>query len=158
MKFEKSTILKYNHFIEKYFLMKLIGGDVMKIGDRMKRLREEKGLIQQDVCNALDIEQSTLANYENNRRIPKTDILIAIANFYGVSLDYLVGRTNIKTDIPHRPKDLNKFLQQSEIIFDGDTYNLTNDERDMVMKSLEVAFYAAKQANKKRKKGDTPNK
>lgn len=129
----------------------------MKIGDRMKQLREEKGLMQQDVCNALDIEQSTLANYENNRRVPKTEILIAIANFYGVSLDYLVGRTNIKTDIPRRPKDLNKFLQQSEIIFDGDTYNLTEDERDMVMKSLEVAFYAAKQANK-RKKGDTPTK
>ena len=52
----------------------------MKIGDRMKKLREEKGLMQQDVCNALDIEQSTLANYENNRRVPKTDILIEIAN------------------------------------------------------------------------------
>ena len=59
----------------------------MKIGDRMKKLREEKGLMQQDVCNALDIEQSTLANYENNRRVPKTDILIEIANYYGVSLD-----------------------------------------------------------------------
>ena len=130
----------------------------MKIGDRMKKLREEKGLMQQDVCNALDIEQSTLANYENNRRVPKTDILIEIANYYGVSLDYLVGRTDDRFDnSKRRPKDLNKFLQQSEIIFDGDTYNLTEDERDMVMKSLEVAFYAAKQANK-RKKGDTPTK
>ena len=98
----------------------------MKIGDRMKKLREEKGLMQQDVCNALDIEQSTLANYENNRRVPKTDIL-------------------------------NKFLQQSEIIFDGDTYNLTDEDRDSVMRSLEVAFLAAKRANK-RKKGNTPTK
>ena len=55
------------------------------------------------------------------------------------------------------PKDLNKFLQQSEIIFDGDTYNLTDEDRDLVMKSLEVAFLAAKRANK-RKKGDTPAK
>ena len=51
----------------------------MKIGDRIKKLREENGLMQQDVCNTLDIEQSTLANYENNRRVPKTDILIKIA-------------------------------------------------------------------------------
>lgn len=50
----------------------------MKIGDRIKKLREENGLMQQDVCNTLDIEQSTLANYENNRRVPKTDILIKI--------------------------------------------------------------------------------
>lgn len=130
----------------------------MKIGDRMKKLREEKGLMQQDVCNALDIEQSTLANYENNRRVPKTDILIEIANYYGVSLDYLVGRVDDRFDSSkRRPKDLNKFLQQSEIIFDGDTYNLTDEDRDLVMKSLEVAFSAAKRANK-RKKGDTPNK
>lgn len=130
----------------------------MKIGDRMKKLREEKGLMQQDVCNALDIEQSTLANYENNRRVPKTDILIEIANYYGVSLDYLVGRTDDRFDNSKlRPKDLNKFLQQSEIIFDGDTYNLTDEDRDLVMKSLEVAFLAAKRANK-RKKGDTPTK
>lgn len=130
----------------------------MKIGDRMKKLREEKGLMQQDVCNALDIEQSTLANYENNRRVPKTDILIEIANYYGVSLDYLVGRTDDRLDSSkRRPKDLNKFLQQSEIIFDGDTYNLTDEDRDLVMKSLEVAFLAAKRANK-RKKGDTPAK
>lgn len=130
----------------------------MKIGDRMKKLREEKGLMQQDVCNALDIEQSTLANYENNRRVPKTDILIEIANYYGVSLDYLVGRTDERFDnSKRRPKDLNKFLQQSEIIFDGDTYNLTDEDRDLVMKSLEVAFLAAKRANK-RKKGDTPTK
>ena len=130
----------------------------MKIGDRMKKLREEKGLMQQDVCNAVDIEQSTLANYENNRRVPKTDILIEIANYYGVSLDYLVGRTDDRFDnSKRRPKDLNKFLQQSEIIFDGDTYNLTDEDRDLVMKSLEVAFLAAKRANK-RKKGDTPTK
>ena len=55
------------------------------------------------------------------------------------------------------PKDLNKFLQQSEIIFDGDTYNLTDEERELVIKSLEVAFSAAKRANK-RQKGDTPAK
>ncbi|MCQ5211128.1 helix-turn-helix domain-containing protein [Megasphaera massiliensis] len=130
----------------------------MRIGDRMKQLREEKDLMQQEVCSALGLEQSTLANYENNRRVPKTDILISIANYYGVSLDYLVGRTNNRFDNSKRhPKDLNKFLEQAEIVFDGDTYNLSDDERQMVMKSLEVAFYAAKQANK-RKKSDTTDK
>lgn len=76
----------------------------MKIGDRMKRLRAEKGIMQQQVCDALDIEQSTLANYENNRRVPKTDILVAIANFYGVPLDYLVGRTSVKPMFLIAPK------------------------------------------------------
>ena len=49
------------------------------------------------------------------------------------------------------PKDLNKFLQQSEIIFEGNTYNLTDEDRGLVIKSLEVAFAAVKPVNKRRK-------
>lgn len=121
----------------------------MKIGDKIKKLREENGLMQQDVCNTLDIEQSTLANYENNRRVPKTDILIKIANYYGVSLDFLVGMTDNRfNSYKGCLKDLNKFLQQSEIIFDGDTYKLTDEDRDLILKALEVAFLAVKRGNK----------
>lgn len=121
----------------------------MKIGDRIKKLREENGLMQQDVCNTLDIEQSTLANYENNRRVPKTDILIKIANYYGVSLDFLVRMTDNRfNSYKGCLKDLNKFLQQSEIIFDGDTYKLTDEDRDLILKALEVAFLAVKRGNK----------
>lgn len=129
----------------------------MQLGDRIKKLREDKGLTQADVCLALNIAQSTLANYETNFRSPKMDVLIAIANYYGVSVDYLLGRTDIPfVDTAKRPKDLNRFLQQAEIIFDGDTYNLDDKERALVMKSLEVAFAAAKKANKRKK--DDPKK
>lgn len=61
------------------------------LGKQLKFLRDLKHLSQQDVCNALNIEQSTLANYENNKRIPKIDILIKLANYYNVSLDELLG-------------------------------------------------------------------
>lgn len=64
----------------------------MGIGDRIKSLREKRGVMQQDVCEALNIEQSTLANYENNRRVPKVEILMKIADYYNVSVDYLLGR------------------------------------------------------------------
>ena len=40
------------------------------IGKQLKFLREIKNKTQQDVCSELNIEQSTLANYENNKRIP----------------------------------------------------------------------------------------
>lgn len=64
----------------------------MGIGDRIKSLREKRGVMQQDVCEALNIEQSTLANYENNRRVPKVEILAKIADYYNVSVDYLLGK------------------------------------------------------------------
>lgn len=122
----------------------------------LKKLREEKGLTQSELGKKLGISPSTVGMYEQGRRVPDVPILKKMSAFFNVSIDYLLE--NVNHNVPTKmPKDLNKFLQQSEIIFDGDTYNLTEDERDMVMKSLEVAFYAAKQANK-RKKGDSPTK
>lgn len=61
------------------------------IGKNLKMLREVKNKSQQEVCNDLNIEQSTLANYENDKRVPKIDILIKIAKYYKVSVDYLLG-------------------------------------------------------------------
>ena len=61
------------------------------IGKQLKFLREIKNKTQQDVCSELNIEQSTLANYENNKRIPKIDILVKLAEYYNVSVDCLLG-------------------------------------------------------------------
>lgn len=122
----------------------------------LKKLREEKGLTQSELGRELGISPSTVGMYEQGRRVPDVPILKKMSAFFNVSIDYLLE--NVNHDVPMKmPKDLNKFLQQSEIIFDGDTYNLTDEDRDLVMKSLEVAFLAAKRANQ-RKKGDTPTK
>jgi transcriptional regulator with XRE-family HTH domain len=122
----------------------------------LKKLREEKGLTQSELGKKLGISPSTVGMYEQGRRVPDVPILKKMSAFFNVSIDYLLE--NVNHNVPTKmPKDLNKFLQQSEIIFDGDTYNLTDEDRDLVMKSLEVAFLAAKRANK-RKKGDTPAK
>ena len=122
----------------------------------LKKLREEKGLTQSELGKELGISPSTVGMYEQGRRVPDVQILKKMSAFFNVSIDYLLE--NVNHNVPMKmPKDLNKFLQQSEIIFDGDTYNLTDEERELVIKSLEVAFLAAKRANK-RKKGDTPTK
>ena len=61
------------------------------LGKQLKTLREVKGKSQLEVCSALNIEQSTLANYENDKRIPKLEILIKLAEYYNVSVDCLLG-------------------------------------------------------------------
>ena len=65
------------------------------IGKQLKCLRELKRKSQQEVCSILNIEQSTLANYENDKRIPKIDILIKLAEYYNVSVDCLLGLKKI---------------------------------------------------------------
>ena len=124
---------------------------------QLKKYRKKNGYTQKQLAEAVGVTQQAVAKWETNKASPDPEMLQKISSILNVTVDSLLDGTTTK-DKSKMPKDLNKFLQQSEIIFDGDTYNLTNDERDMVMKSLEVAFYAAKQANKRRKKGDTPNK
>lgn len=66
-------------------------GDVMK--NNLKKLRKEKGLTQISVQMKTGIEQALLSKFENCERIPPTDTLIRLADFYGVSMDYIMCRT-----------------------------------------------------------------
>lgn len=66
------------------------------LAKRLKECRLEKGYTQAEAANYSDITEHTYQNYELMARQPKLEILIRIADVYGVSLDYLVGRTDKK--------------------------------------------------------------
>ena len=61
---------------------------------RLKQCRKERGLSQINVAVACGISERAYQNYEILRREPKLEILVRIADYFGVSLDYLVGRTD----------------------------------------------------------------
>lgn len=63
---------------------------------RLKQCRKEKGFTQWDVAIYCDITEKTYQNYELMTREPKLEILMKIADFFHVSLDYLTGRTDNK--------------------------------------------------------------
>ena len=63
---------------------------------RLRELRDEKGVTQQVVGDALGITQQAVYNYENGVTEPDIDMLKAIANYFDVSIDYLVGHSNIR--------------------------------------------------------------
>lgn len=64
---------------------------------RIKDLREDADLTQTELSRHLNISQRAYSHYENGTRDIPTGILIAIADFYNVSIDYLLERTNAKT-------------------------------------------------------------
>ena len=66
-------------------------GDIMK--NNLKKLRKEAGLTQISLQMKTGIEQALLSKFENGDRIPPTETLIILADFYNVSMDYIVGRT-----------------------------------------------------------------
>ena len=62
--------------------------------NRFKDIRIAKGMTQKQVVDDLELSVIAIQNYENLRRKPAYDILIALADYFDVSLDYLVGRTD----------------------------------------------------------------
>ena len=62
-----------------------------KFSIRLKELRKKKGLSQEALGRALSIGQTSIANYEANKRVPSLEIFIEIADIFNVSLDYLAG-------------------------------------------------------------------
>lgn len=66
------------------------------MAQRLRACRREKGLTQGQVAIYCDITEKAYQNYELSTREPKLGILVRIAEFYQVSLDYLVGRSDEK--------------------------------------------------------------
>lgn len=66
----------------------------MTIGKRLKRLREEKDLYQEDVAKIIGVAQNSYNNYEKENRTMPDEAKIKLCKFYGVSLDYLMGLTD----------------------------------------------------------------
>lgn len=72
----------------------------MRYNERIREIREDSSITQQTIADLLHIGQRTYADYESGKtRIP-VERLLVLAQFYNVSLDYLTGASNIKTEYP----------------------------------------------------------
>ena len=65
------------------------------LGDRLKELREEHGLTQRQLADRLGINSVTYLHYEKDQREPPLSLLADISKYYGVTVDYLLGLTDI---------------------------------------------------------------
>ena len=81
-------------------------------GDRLKTLRNKKGLSQMEFSKQIGISKSSVNMYERGEREPNFEILETIADYFNVDLDYLLGKTDIENRaqaavIPFKPDDRN---------------------------------------------------
>ena len=71
-----------------------------RLAERLTKLRQGNGLTQKEVADFLEMVVAAYQKYEYGTREPKVNSLIALAGFYGVSIDFLVGID----DVPNRKK------------------------------------------------------
>ena len=69
---------------------------------RIRDLREDHDLTQQEMAQILHCTQVSYSHYENGKRGISPAVLETLADYYSVSVDYLMGRTNVKTPYPRR--------------------------------------------------------
>ena len=127
------------------------------LGDRLKSLRQETGKTQEMVANALKITRANYSHFENNRNQPDGDTLIALANYYKVSTDYLLGRSDKRHYYDLTEKDKKDAAEQVEDVINGMTADInfygepmTDEGRAKLKASLQMALELAKQEAKKK--------
>jgi transcriptional regulator with XRE-family HTH domain len=104
----------------------------MTFGQRLRFLREQRGLSQVELAKKTGIKNHTISNYERDERTPTPDSLAKLAEFFSVTTDYLLYG---KTEGP-KPT-LDDFLANNEeIIFQG----VKLDERDIQKIIYELQF------------------
>lgn len=95
---------------------------------RLKEIREKKKLSQAELAKLLNISSSAVGMYEQNRRFPKDEnMLKAIAGFFNVSIDYLLGLTDI-------PEPIDTYIKKSQQLPAGGSLQLSADEQAMIKK------------------------
>jgi transcriptional regulator with XRE-family HTH domain len=105
-------------------------------GDRIKQLRFAKDMSQGDLAKALHVAQTTVSQWESNDRKPSIDTLSQIADYFGVSTDYILGRTDIKTEhIIKAPPELES-AGVEKVAIDGRDY-LTRSEVEAIRRFLQ---------------------
>jgi len=93
------------HFLS-WTLCAILTGEMVFLffGKRLVELRKQRGLSREELAKTLNLSYWAIAKYETGERMPSPDILSRLADFFRVSIDYLVGRT----DDPAAGQPLNK--------------------------------------------------
>ena len=91
------------------------------VGNRIKQLREEKHLSQDELAKKMSVSPSTIGMYERDEREPNDEMTLKLADFFNVSTDYLLGKSNIRN-----PED--KLKDEFEFAYHKEMEGLTEEE------------------------------
>ena len=78
--------------------------------NRIKELRQEKGILQSDLAKLLKMGQATISNWETGRHEPDQEALLEMSKLFDVSIDYILGNTDIKN--PLTSEDMNGLTEK----------------------------------------------
>lgn len=137
----------------------------MSFGNKIKELRKQAGLSQQELAQKLGVTQKSICNYENDTRFPKgQNVIKGLADIFGVTVDYLLENTDnkdvnfsneddfissAKQEFGYKgKKEAENLLEKTATMLAGG--DLSEEDKDAFFQSItEIYFDAKSKARKK---------
>ncbi|KNF08525.1 putative transcriptional regulator [Gottschalkia purinilytica] len=133
----------------------------MSFSKRLKQLRKEHQLTQEELAQKISKNRSTIAGYETERKEPDHETLILLADFFEVPLDYLLGRTDIRNiqkqtlkekypEIHDVEEAMKIILSQPGLMLKGEL--LTDESKIILANAIQMGLRTAEEISKKKNK------
>lgn len=119
-------------------------------GNRIKLLREEKKIRQDELAKVLSISPSAVGMYERDEREPNDEITLKLAEYFGVSTDYLLGKSDIRNPINIDENKINLAFSSG--------YNGLNETNKNIINATIAGLLAKQEADKEEKKENKEEK
>ena len=110
------------------------------VASRLKMARDNKGFSKAEVAKALNIATSSMTYYEQGKAVPSIDKLYALADYYGVTMDWLCGRVNKNDAVLKTEFDVAEVLLAA-LQFEGIELDVSDEDVDALNK-IEVAKFS----------------
>lgn len=109
--------------------------------NRIKELRKIKGINQIELANLLDVSQQTISTYENGNRDPDVSTLRVLSKLFNVSIDYLIG----ETDVEDKYDDVNSFICSFKETLKNANYDISEKSaKEIAEIAIDVLILAEK--------------
>lgn len=107
-------------------------------GENLRELRSSAGLTQKELANKLEISPSAVGMYEHGRRKPDYEMLIKVGRLFSVSIDSLVGNTDVSNEATDIIKEMqSRILNGNNITLNG--VLMSKEEREQLLSAIEIA-------------------
>ena len=98
----------------------------MQFNEKLKLLRKERDVSQEELGNAIKLDSRQISRYENEKMMPSTDVLMKIADFFNISTDYLLFDDLSRRPLRHDNNDLVEKFFTVTALSDNDKQAITH--------------------------------
>lgn len=127
----------------------------MDFGNKLRELRMEKKMLQKEMADILNVSCGTISNYEKNVHFPDGHTLCKIADYFGVSIDYLMGRTSLRHSLEILNQEISDGYPLSQLVNKIVALDI-QQQRELRQYTEYLASISKKQPTGKRKHQNLP--